>query len=497
MPNKRSIIAIDQGTTSSRAILFDEDGGILAHKGAEFPQIFPQDGWVEHDPEVIWSTTLDVTCAMVHEAEARGIRPTAIGITNQRETAVIWDRASGVPIYNAIVWQDRRTADACQSLKNQGHETTIAKKTGLLLDPYFTASKFAWILDEVGGARERAAAGELCFGTIDSFLIWRLTNGAVHATDATNASRTSLYNIHENKWDDELLELFRVPASGLPIVLDCAAEYGTADEKLIKMAIPIRGVVGDQQAAAIGQGCFETGELKSTYGTGCFVIVNTGDKPIASQNKLLTTIGYRLNGKTTYALEGSIFVSGAVIQWLRDGLHIIESAAETESIASGMTGNNGVYFVPALTGLGAPYWSPHARGAIYGITRNTSPAELARSALESVAYQTNDLFNAIKDEGISVSVVRVDGGMSANNWLMQFLADILNISIDRPIVRETTALGAAMIALMQSDNSITLEDVKSRCKHDASFTPEMDERVRSELISGWDLSVRRTLTGLE
>ncbi|MGC6497205.1 MAG: glycerol kinase GlpK [Candidatus Puniceispirillaceae bacterium] len=495
MSDKRTIIAIDQGTTSSRAILFDEDGEILAQKGAEFLQIFPQDGWVEHDPEAIWDTTLNVTRAVVEDAKALGTTPLAIGITNQRETAIIWDRATGAPIYNAIVWQDRRTADICEVMQNDGHEPTITAKTGLLLDPYFTASKFAWILDEVDGARERAAAGELCFGTVDSFLIWRLTKGAVHATDATNASRTSLYNIHENRWDDELLAIFDVPASGLPAVLDCAADYGTADEALIGMPLPIRGVAGDQQAAAIGQGCFAPGALKSTYGTGCFVIINTGDTAIASQNKLLTTIGYRLDGKTTYALEGSIFVSGAIVQWLRDGLQIIDSAAETEDMASAMPGNNGVYMVPALTGLGAPHWSPNARGTIHGITRDTGPADFVRAALESVAYQTHDLFTAIAKDGIPVSIVRVDGGMTANDWLMQFLANIINLPVERPVVRETTALGVAMLALMQSDRSIKLDDIAGRRQRDACFAPKMDAALRSDLVAGWDLAMRRTLIG--
>ena len=368
MSNKRTIIAIDQGTTSSRAILFDENGVVLAQKSAEFQQIFPNDGWVEHDPEAIWNTTLDVTRAMVEDARARGTVPLAIGITNQRETAIIWDRVSGAPIHNAIVWQDRRTADICQTLKKQGYEPAISKKTGLLLDPYFTATKLGWMLDHIKGARDRAAAGDLCFGTVDSFLIWRLTNRAVHATDATNASRTSLYNIHTNDWDDDLLALFDIPRAGLPEVRDCAAEFGMTDEDLVGMTLPIRGVAGDQQAAAIGQGCFAPGTLKSTYGTGCFVIINTGNTAIASQHKLLTTIGYRLNGKTTYALEGSIFVSGAILQWLRDGLRVINSAPETEALASAMPGNNGVYMVPALTGLGAPHWSPDARSDLWHYT---------------------------------------------------------------------------------------------------------------------------------
>ena len=493
MTDKRTIVAIDQGTTSSRAILFDEDGIILAQKSAEFPQIFPKDGWVEHDPEAIWETTVDVTRAMVAEAKALGTTPIALGITNQRETAIIWDRATGIPIHNAIVWQDRRTAKICQEIKNGGFEPAIIRKTGLLVDPYFTASKFAWILDNVDGSRERADTGELCFGTVDSFLIWRLTKGAVHATDATNASRTSLFNIHESSWDADLLSLFDVPASGLPEVKDCAADYGTADETLIGMSLPIRGVAGDQQAAAIGQGCFTEGALKSTFGTGCFVIINTGDTAIFSQNKLLTTIGYRLDGKTTYALEGSIFVSGAIIQWLRDGLRIIDSASETEDIARTMSGNNGVYMVPALTGLGAPHWSPDARGAIYGITRDTSPADFIRAALESVAYQTNDLFTAIAKDGIPVSVVRVDGGMASNDWLMQFLADIVGLTVDRPVSQETTALGAAMLALMQSDGNITLNDIASRWQRGASFTPTMDTIVRNELLNEWNHAMRRTL----
>ena len=409
MSGLRTIIAIDQGTTSSRAILFDEEGTILAQQSAEFPQHFPADGWVEHDPEDIWQTTVDVTSAMVAEARSRGSMPIAIGITNQRETAVIWDRATGKPIHNAIVWQDRRTADICAVMKNAGKEVMVTEKTGLLLDPYFTATKLSWILDKVEGARDRAAAGELCFGTVDSFLIWRLTGGKVHVTDATNASRTSLYNIHENDWDDELLALFDVPRTGLPQVMDCAAEFGSCDEELFGADLPIRGVAGDQQAAAIGQGCFTPGALKSTYGTGCFVIINTGDGAVTSKNKLLTTIGYRLGGKTTYALEGSIFVSGAIIQWLRDGMKLIASAGETEGIAAAQAGNNGVYMVPALTGLGAPHWAPNARGAVYGITRDTGPADFVRAALESVTYQTNDLFTAIAGDGIPVSVVRVDG----------------------------------------------------------------------------------------
>ena len=494
MAELRTIVAIDQGTTSSRAILFDETGTILGQRSAEFPQYFPADGWVEHDPEDIWQTTIDVTKAMVAEARALGCMPTAIGITNQRETAVIWDRANGKPIHNAIVWQDRRTADICAVMKDAGKEAMVTEKTGLLLDPYFSATKFSWILDSVEGARDRAVAGELCFGTIDSFLIWRLTGGTMHVTDATNASRTSLYNIHENDWDDDLLALFDVPRTGLPQVMDCAAEFGICDAELLNAEIPIRGVAGDQQAAAIGQGCFKPGALKSTYGTGCFVIINTGGEAVTSKNKLLTTIGYRLGGKTIYALEGSIFVSGAIVQWLRDGLKIIKSASETEAIAAAQSSNNGVYMVPALTGLGAPHWAPNARGALYGITRDTGPTDFVRAALEAIAYQTNDLFMAIAGDGISVSVVRVDGGMTENDWLMQFLADIINIPVERPVVRETTALGAAMLALIQSDESITLDDLSERWQSDANFTPAMNAGQRSNLIDGWNLALKRTLT---
>ena len=494
MTDLRSIIAIDQGTTSSRAILFDESGAILALQAAEFPQHFPYDGWVEHDPEDIWQTTLEVTTAMVREAQSRNNLPIAIGIANQRETAIIWDRVTGKPIHNAIVWQDRRTADICTGMKNAGYEAMVTEKTGLLLDPYFTATKLCWILERVDGARERAMAGELCFGTVDSFLIWRLTGGRMHVTDATNASRTSLYNIHKNDWDDDMLALFNVPRAGLPTVMECAAEFGSCDEALFDTDLPIRGVAGDQQAAAIGQGCFTPGALKSTYGTGCFVIINTGDVALASQNRLLTTIGYRLNGKTSYALEGSIFVSGAIIQWLRDGIQLISSVAESEMISSARGCNNGVYMVPALTGLGAPHWNPKARGAIYGITRDTGPADFVRAALESVAYQTNDLFKAIAGDGIPVSAVRVDGGMTANNWLMQFLADIIDLPVDRPVVRETTALGVAMLALMQSDQTITLDDLASRWQRDTSFTPRMQNDQRQHLLAGWDLAVRRTLT---
>ena len=494
--SQKTIIAIDQGTTSSRAILFDAQGHILAQEGTEFSQIFPADGWVEHDPEAIWQTTIDVTRAMVNTALEMGRPASAIGITNQRETTIVWDRATGKPIHNAIVWQDRRTADICTELKAGGHESTVRAKTGLLLDPYFSATKIAYILDHIPGARDRANAGELCAGTIDSFLLWRLTGGAVHATDATNASRTSLLNIETGKWDDQLLEIFNVPATVLPEVRDNAGHFGDCDPEILGAQLPILSMIGDQQAAAVGQGCFSPGSLKSTYGTGCFVIVNTGDTKVSSNNQLLSTIGYRLDGKICYALEGSIFISGAIVQWLRDGLQIIDDAASSEDLAADLNSNNGVYMVPALTGLGAPHWSPHARGAIYGITRDTGPAEFARAALESVAYQTYDLLKAIEGDGIDVTAVRVDGGMTSNNWLMQFMSDILNVKINRPIVRETTALGAAMLAHMAGEDDVSLADIAAMWQSDRRFDPAMDASVRDDLISGWQQAIDRTLTGL-
>lgn len=494
--SQKTIIAIDQGTTSSRAILFDAKGHILAQRGAEFPQIFPADGWVEHNPEDIWQTTIDVTRAMVDAARDLGRPASAIGITNQRETTIVWDRATGEPIHNAIVWQDRRTADVCATLKAAGHEASVTAKTGLLLDPYFSATKIAYILDHVPGARARAEAGELCAGTVDSFLLWRLTGGKRHATDATNASRTSLMNINTGMWDDELLSIFNVPATCLPTIGDNAGHFGDCDAALVGADLPVLAMIGDQQAAAVGQGCFTPGTLKSTYGTGCFVIVNTGKKKVNSSNKLLSTIGYQLDGNISYALEGSIFISGAIVQWLRDGLQIIENAAATENLASALDGNNGVYMVPALTGLGAPHWSPHARGAIYGITRDTGPAEFARAALESVAYQTNDLFTAITADGIPITAVRVDGGMTENNWLMQFMADILDVAVDRPIVRETTALGAAMLAHLAGEDDVSLDDIAAMWQSDRRFDPAMDATRRDHLIAGWQTAIARTLTGL-
>ena len=403
------ILSIDQGTTSSRAMLFDENGHAAFTAQQEFTQHFPRDGWVEHNAEEIWVTTLGVVREALQKAAAEQREIAAIGITNQRETTVVWDRASGEPVYNAIVWQDRRTADFCETLRQQGHEATVTAKTGLLLDPYFSGTKINWILENVKGARARAEKGELAFGTIDSFLIWRLTGGKSHATDATNASRTLLFNIHDQCWDSELLELLSIPESLLPEVLDCAADFGTTSKSLLKAEIPIAGVAGDQQAALIGQACFEPGMIKSTYGTGCFMMLNTGEQALSSSNKLLTTVGYRLNGKTAYALEGSIFVAGAAVQWLRDGLGIIDSAEQTEAMAASLESNHGVYLVPAFTGLGAPHWDPDARGAIFGITRDTGPAQLVRATLESVCYQTFDLLEAKRRDGLTPTRLRVDG----------------------------------------------------------------------------------------
>ncbi|KKJ77969.1 glycerol kinase [Kiloniella litopenaei] len=492
MSENQHILSIDQGTTSSRAIIFDVKGNNIATSQQEFPQIFPEDGWVEHDPEAIWSSTLEVSREALKAAQAKGANIVTIGITNQRETTVIWDRSTGLPIYNAIVWQDRRTAELCSKLKEQNQEDKVTAKTGLLLDPYFSATKVAWILDNVDGAREKAERGELAFGTIDSFLLWRLTDGQVHATDATNASRTMLYNIHDLQWDNDLLELFNIPASLLPEVKDSAADFGTTSADIFGAPIPIQGIAGDQQAASFGQTCYDAGDIKSTYGTGCFVLLNTGEKPLASKNRLLTTIGYRINGKTSYALEGAIFVSGAAVQWLRDGLKIIKSASETEAMARNLPDNKGVYLVPAFTGLGAPFWDPHARGSIYGLTRDSGPEEIVRATLEAVCYQTRDLFEAMVDDGIEPKALKVDGGMVANNWVMQFLSDTLNLEVDRPAVAETTALGAAYLAGLQHGIYKSLDDIKENWKLDRSFTPVMDEATRKQNLAGWDLAIKRT-----
>ncbi len=494
MNDKQYILSIDQGTTSSRAIVFDTRGSSLAKSQEEFPQIFPDDGWVEHDPETIWSSTLNVSRAALKSAKDQGASVSTIGITNQRETTVVWDRTTGKPVYNAIVWQDRRTADLCAELKADGQEEIVTAKTGLLLDPYFSATKIAWILDNVDGARARAERGELAFGTVDSFLLWRLTGGKEHATDVTNASRTMIFDIHNLAWDDELLKLFNIPASMLPEVKECAADFGLTDPELFGTAIPVQGIAGDQQAASFGQTCFEPGDIKSTYGTGCFVLLNTGEKPLSSKSRLLTTIGYSVNGKTSYAIEGAIFMSGAAVQWLRDGLKIIKSASETEALAKSIPDNKGVYLVPAFTGLGAPYWDPHARGSIYGLTRDSGPAEIVRATLEAVCYQTRDLFEAMSDDGVTPNELRVDGGMVANDWVMQFLSDTLNLQVNRPAVAETTALGAAYLAGLQHGIYSSLEDIKKNWTLDHRFEPEMSDKTRSKNLKGWDLAIKRTQT---
>ncbi len=489
------ILSIDQGTTSSRAMLFDENGHAAFTAQQEFTQHFPRDGWVEHNAEEIWTTTLQVVREAIAKAAADNRGIAAIGITNQRETTVVWDRKSGEPIYHAIVWQDRRTADYCESLRAAGHEATVTAKTGLLLDPYFSGTKVNWILDNVAGARRRAENGELAFGTIDCFLIWRLTGGQVHATDATNASRTLMFDIHEQRWDPELLEMLEIPDALLPEVLDCADDYGRSSEKLLGAEIPIAGVAGDQQAALIGQACFDPGMIKSTYGTGCFMVLNTGAQALASNNRLLTTVGYRLGGETTYALEGSIFVAGAAVQWLRDGIGIIESAHETEKLAASLDSNNGVYLVPAFTGLGAPHWDPDARGAIFGITRDTGPAELVRATLESVCYQTFDLLEAKRRDGLEPTRLRVDGGMVQNDWLCKFLADILDIVVERPVETETTALGAAYLAGLQIGLFDSTDDIAARWQAEREFDPQMETHQRNLLLADWHEAVIKVKTG--
>ncbi|MDP2696936.1 glycerol kinase GlpK [Thalassospira sp.] len=490
MTDKRYILAIDQGTTSSRAIVFDNHGRSVAVAQQEFPQHFPNSGWVEHDPEDLWNTVVAVCREALGHVDINDV--VAIGITNQRETTLVWDRKTGKAIYNAIVWQDRRTAGLCHDLKKDtGLEERVNQRSGLLIDPYFSATKVAWILDHVSGARARAEQGDLAFGTVDSFLLWRLTGGKSHATDATNAARTNLFNIRTNQWDDELCNIFRVPQAVLPEVKDCAADFGMVEAELFGRALPVLGMAGDQQAAAFGQCCFHPGDIKSTYGTGCFVILNTGDEAVTSQHRLLTTIGYRLNGKTSYAIEGAIFVAGAAVQWLRDGLGIIKSAAESEGLAKSLEDNHGVYLVPAFTGLGAPYWDPDARGAILGLTRDTGPREFVRAALESVCYQTFDLFDAMAADGVSPKAVRVDGGMVANDWLCQYLADILDIPVQRPVVTETTALGAAYLAGLQAGIYRDLDHITANWHLDAEFTGKAEKSRRAAVLAGWKKAVAR------
>ncbi len=489
------ILAIDQGTTSSRAIIFDAS---LKQKGMgqqEFKQYFPASGWVEHDAEEIWTSVLSVCKTAIRKARAKPANIRTIGITNQRETVVIWDRKTGKPIHKAIVWQDRRTSARCAKLKAEGLEPLFMRKTGLLLDPYFSGTKVAWLLDNVKGARARAEKGELCFGTIDTFLIWRLTGGQVHATDATNASRTLLYDIHAGDWDDELLQALNVPRAILPHIRDCAADYGMASPKLLGAAIPIGGVAGDQHAALIGQACFKPGMMKSTYGTGCFAMLNTGDCAVLSRSRLLTTIAYQLDGKRTYALEGTIFIAGAAVQWLRDGLKLITTASETDALAKASDPTQQVYLVPAFVGLGAPYWNADARGALFGLTRATTHKELARATLESVCFQTRDLLEAMKKDigSTGKTVLRVDGGMTSSEFTMQSLADILDAPVDRPVFLETTALGAAYLAGLHAGLLPTPDKFAKRWQRDKRFTPKMKKAARETKYAGWKESVRKLL----
>jgi len=493
---KDYIIAIDQGTTSSRAIVFDTNFRSVATGQQEFEQHFPDSGWVEHEPEDIWNTTVTTVREAMDKAGISAGDIAAIGITNQRETTLIWDRETGKPIHRAIVWQDRRTAPMCEQLKADGLEATFSEKTGLLLDPYFAGTKIAWLLDNVTGARARADAGKLAFGTVDCFLLWRLTGGKAHVTDASNASRTLLYNIRDNAWDENLLRILNIPESLLPEVKDCADDFGETAPKLFGSAISIRGVAGDQQAALIGQACFERGTIKSTYGTGCFAVLNTGDELVRSQNRLVSTIGYRLRGKTTYALEGSIFVAGAAVQWLRDGLKTLDNAEQSGPMAAEADPNQHVYLVPAFVGLGAPHWDANVRGALFGITRGTGPNEIARAALESVCYQTLDLLEAMEADylGSSDAPLRVDGGMVASDWTMQRLADILDRPVHRPLVLETTALGAAWLAGMHAGVWPDEKGFAATWKLNRCFEPTIESNTRLQLITGWRDAVRRTLT---
>ncbi|WP_386625019.1 glycerol kinase GlpK [Sulfitobacter geojensis] len=491
------ILAIDQGTTSSRALVFDADIKVAATAQQEFPQHFPHSGWVEHDPQNLWDTTVQTCRDAIAKAGLNASDITAIGITNQRETTVVWDAVTGEAIYNAIVWQDRRTADYCRSLRDAGHDAMITAKTGLLADPYFSGTKLKWVLDNVEGARARAKKGELLFGTVDSFLIWKLTNGAAHVTDATNAARTLLYDIHNGRWSKTICDLFDIPMQMLPEVKDCAADFGVTAPEHIGAALPILGVAGDQQAATIGQACFKPGMLKSTYGTGCFALLNTGDTPVKSTNRLLTTIAYQLDGKPTYALEGSIFVAGAVVQWLRDGLQIIGSAAETQDLAANADPQQNVIIVPAFTGLGAPYWNAECRGAVYGLSRNSGPAEFARAALESVGFQTRDLLEAMRADWQghgADATLRVDGGMSASNPAMQFLADIIDAPVDRPQVLETTAMGAAWLAGQRAGLYPDMQGFADNWAIERTFTPDMGPDLRKQRYDAWQRAVKATMT---
>ncbi len=488
------ILGIDQGTTSSRAVLFDADARPVTMSQIEFPQHFPADGWVEHDPSDLWQSVTAVARQTLERANVDAAGIASIGITNQRETTLVWDRKTGKAIHNAIVWQDRRTADRCAALHEAGHSPLVHDKTGLVIDPYFSGTKIAWILDNVPGAREAGERGDLAFGTVDCFLIWRLTGGAVHATDATNASRTMLFNIHDQAWDDELLALVGVPRVMLPEVKDSADDFGTTLPDILGGAIRIGGVAGDQQAATVGQACFEPGMVKSTYGTGCFVLANTGADAMVSQNRLLTTVAYRLAGETTYALEGSIFTAGAAVQWMRDKVGLFKDAAETAALAASVENSGGVYLVPAFTGLGAPFWDADARGALLGLTRDASMAHIVRAALDAVCYQTRDLMGAMAADGAAPAALRVDGGMTANDWLMQNLADMLDLPVERPTIPETTVLGASYLAGLQCGMFASLDDIAGRWRRDARYDPKLDPDERDRLYAGWQRAVERVLT---
>ena len=487
------LLAIDQGTSSSRAIAFDPEGTVVATEQQAFEQLYPASGWVEHDAEVIWATVLSTTRAVI-ERLGKKRRVIAIGLTNQRETTVVWDRRSGMPVHNAIVWQDRRTADRCRKLADEGHEAEVAEKTGLRLDPYFSATKLAWILDRVPGARDLAKAGHLAFGTVDSFLIWRLTRGRLHVTDATNASRTALFDIRAGRWDEGLCQIFDVPPECLPEVRDSAGDFGVTDAGVLGEALPIRGVAGDQQAALVGQACFAAGELKSTYGTGAFMVLNTGKHLVRSGSRLLSTIAYRLGGQVTYALEGSILSAGATIQWLRDGLGLVSRAPEVEALAGSVADSGGVYLVPAFTGLGAPYWDPDARGALVGLTRGSGRAEIARAGLDSVAYQTRDLLDAMAADGIRPATLKVDGGMAQNGLFLQRLADLSNIPILRPQMAESTAFGAACLAGLASGVYSSVDELARLWKCDARCEPRLDAATRERELAGWREAVNRART---
>jgi glycerol kinase len=485
------LLAIDQGTSSSRSIAFSARGAVIALSQHPFEQIYPASGWVEHDPEVIWATTLSSAREVLRQLRAQQRRVAAIGVTNQRETTLLWDRRTGIPVYNAIVWQDRRTADECRKLQEAGHEDEVIEKTGLRLDPYFSATKLTWIFDRVPGARASAEAGNLAFGTVDSFLIWRLTGGRIHATDVSNASRTALFDIRSGRWDEALCGLFRVPMKCLPEVRDSAGDFGVTDEDVFGAALPIRGVAGDQQAALVGQACFSEGDVKSTYGTGAFLVLNTGQRLLRSHNRLLSTVAYRLNGVTTYALEGSILSAGATIQWLRDGLGIISRAPEIELLAQSVTDSGGVYLLPAFTGLGAPYWDPDARGAIVGLTRASSRAEIARAGLDSVVYQTRDLLDAMAADGIGPAQLKVDGGMAQNGFFLQRLADVLGVPILRPKMAESTAFGAACLAGLGHGVYGSLDEIARLWEGDVRCEPKLDPAARSKEMEGWREALQR------